>query len=264
MSGSTIAEDEKPPIDINTLTVEEKKDLVSADTISVLSSTTLDASSPTFTPVKSLHINAKGTPVLCLPVPPAELITAIHNPDGSLAYTSTRAKRSSGSCVLTDAEGTALIGTEYFFGPGKDPKLIRLDDVPEGTTAADSQEIKTASNWTSRNHRFLLPDGHTFAWSYKKEKGFGANGFKGTALVLTLGEKRVALLIRNDETRTPGSKSCSAGNGGELVLGSDVGGEVGIDEDLVVATVLLMLKKEVDRRRTVQFMMIASAVSGGS
>ncbi|CAO2652052.1 Nn.00g003350.m01.CDS01 [Neocucurbitaria sp. VM-36] len=259
MSTTTLVENERPPIDINTITAEEKKELVTADAISVLSSTTLGASELSFTPVKSLHINAKGVPVLRLPVPPAELITTIHNVDGTLAYSSTRAKRSSGNCVLADAEGKALIGTEYFFGPSKDPKLIRLD-VSEGI----AEEIKTVSKWTSRNHRFLLPDGRTLAWSYKKEKGFGANGTKGTALVLTLDEKRIAVLIRNEETRTPGSKSCNAGNGGELLLGADIGGIDGINEDLVVATVLLMLKKEVDRRRTVQFMMIAGAASGGS
>lgn len=256
-SATTLAE--KPPIDINTLSNEEKKELITSDAMSIMSSTTLGASELSFTPAKSLHINTKGSPLLRLPTPLRELEVTIHNFDGSLAYTSTRAKRSSGNCVLTDAQGNALIATEYFFGPSKDPFLKRVD-VPEGI----SHEIKTVSKWTSRNHKFLLPDGRTFEWSYKKEKGFGTNGSKGTALVLTLNEKRIAALIRNDETRTTGSKPCSAGNGGELVLGEDIGGKDGINEDLVIATALLMLKKEVDRRRAVQFMMITGAISGGT
>ncbi|OAL43774.1 hypothetical protein IQ07DRAFT_592845 [Pyrenochaeta sp. DS3sAY3a] len=258
-STSTTTLVEKPPVDITTLSPEEKKELITADALSITSSTTLNTSSLSFTPTKSLHINTKGTPVLRLPVPLRDLSVTIHNPDGSLAYTSTRAKRSSGNCVLTDANGTPLIATTYFFGPRKDPFLTRVDG-PEGS----SPDIKTVSKWTSRNHVFLLPDGRTCEWGYKKEKGFGASGAKGTALVLTLGEKRIAALVRNDETRTPGSKACSAGNGGELVLGEEVGGADGVGEDVVVATVLLMLKKEVDRRRTVQFMMIAAAVGGGS
>lgn len=247
---------EKPPVDIDTLTVEEKKELVRADCISVLNSTTLGAPELSFTPTKSLHINAIGIPVLSLPATPRELLTKIHNLDGSLAYTSTRAKRSSENCVLTDADGKPLIGTEYFFGPSKDPFLDRLD-VPEGS----SQEIKTVSKWTSRNHKILLPNGRTCAWIYKKEKGFGTNGAKGTALIMTLGEKRIAVLVRNDKTRTPGSKSYSAGNGGELLLSEHLGSQDGINEDPVVATVLLMLMKEIDRRRTVQFIMITIAAT---
>lgn len=65
--------------------------------------------------------------------------------------------------------------------------------------------------------------------------------------MLTLQDKRVAALIRNDETRTPGSKSCYAGNGGKLILGEDVGAKDGLSEALVLASCLLMLKKEIDR-----------------
>ena len=248
-------EDEKPPIDIATLSSSEKRELVEADAISVLSSTTtLGISDLLFTPAKTLRIDAKGVAALRLPTPHADLETTIHNFDGSFAYASTREKKSSGNCILSDANGNALIATEYFFGPSKDPVLRRLD-VGEG-----AQEIKTVSKWTSRNHKFLLPDGRTLAWTYKKEPGFGSRGAKGTALVLTLGERRIAALVRNEDTRTPGSLATSAGNGGELVIGEDVGGKAGIGEDLVVATCLLMLKKEIDRRRTVQFMVIAGVV----
>jgi hypothetical protein len=37
----------------------------------------------------------------------------------------------------------------------------------------------------------------------------------------------------------------------------------GVDEALVVATCLTMLKKEVDRRRMIQMMVIAGAAGGG-
>lgn len=258
MSTTTLTQNdlEKPPVDIELSSDTDKKELVTADAMSITSGTTLASSAVAFTPVKSLHINAKGIPVLRLPFPSSELQIDIYNNAGSLAYQSTRPFRSKGSCVLTNAEGKQLIATDYFSGPCDDPVLRILDGL-----AGNQSHLKTASRWTSRKHDFALPDGRTFTWEYKRERGFGGEGKNGTALVLTLQGRRIAALIRNNETRTPGSKSCSAGNGGELVLGADVGGKEGIDEELVVASCILMLKKEIDRRRTGQALMIAAAVS---
>ncbi|PVH96189.1 hypothetical protein DM02DRAFT_617399 [Periconia macrospinosa] len=248
---------DQPDVDLKLLSEKEKQELIRAETASITSDTTLGtAAAPSFKPAKSYHINTKGIPVLRLPVPPKELVITIHNVDGSVAYQSTRERRSSGDCVLTDAEGQPLISTTYFFGPGKDPILTWLNVSGD----ADGV-IKTASRWTSRAQKFTLPDGRQLEWEYKKEKSFGCDGKKRTALVMTMGGKRLAALIRNQETRTPGSKSCSAGNGGELVLGEDVGDRYSVGEELIIATCLLMLKKEIDRRRLVQAMVIAGAVS---
>lgn len=257
---TTLTQDVDPaPVDIAKVSESEKKDLIAAETASITSGTTLGPCS-TFTPTKKLLINTKGVPVLRLPLPPSELQISIHNPNGGIAYLSTRARRSSGNCVLTDAEGRQVVGTRYFWGPGRDPilQLLHNDEV-EG-----KNEIKTASKWTSRAQKFVLPDGRTLEWEYKRERGFGGDGKKGTALALSMAGQRVAVLIRNEETRTFGSKSCSAGNGGELVLGKGVGGEEGVDEEVVVATCLLMLKKEVDRRRTVQMLMTSGTASGAA
>ncbi|KAF2133828.1 hypothetical protein P153DRAFT_381006 [Dothidotthia symphoricarpi CBS 119687] len=235
MSTTTFSNDRL--VDVEHLSHRENKELGITNAINITSNTTLGAQETSFLPVKSLYINTKGVPFLCLSLPPSELEIAVHTSDKSVAYRSTRAKRSSGTCVLTDAEGTALIKTEYFFGPFKDPILHCLGS--KGLI----HEIRTVSKWTSRNHKFPLPDGRMLEWRYEKEKGFGANETKGTALVLQLGDKRIAALIRNDETRTPGSKVSSAANGGELVLSTDVGSKDGIDQDLVVATCFLMLKR---------------------
>ncbi|ORY17289.1 hypothetical protein BCR34DRAFT_555816 [Clohesyomyces aquaticus] len=259
MSGIQNLTEEKPPVDITTISHKEKQELIAADSVSVTSSITL-APDDSFHPVKSLRIDAKGTPVLRLPLPLKELETGIYNQDGSLAYLSARERRSSGNCVLSNADGKQTISTTYFFGPGRDPVLHLLGHGLE----AKEVDIKTASKWTSRSQKFVLPDGRTFDWEYKRAKGFGDGGKKGAALVLSMQGKKIAILVRNSETRTEGSKSCSAGNGGELVLGEHVGQLDGLSEDVVVATCLLMLKKEVDRRRTVQFMMISAAISGGS
>ncbi|PSN72460.1 hypothetical protein BS50DRAFT_569945 [Corynespora cassiicola Philippines] len=246
---------EDSSFEIEKLSEKEKQELIASDAVSVISGTTLGAADLAFQPAKSLHINTKGIPWLRFPLPPSELQTSIHNPDGSIAYNSTRSTRSSGSCVLTDADGRQLLGTTYFFGPNRDPILTRLD-----VGGGPDNEIKTLSKWTSRSQVFVLPDGRTFEWEYKKEKGFGNKGDKGTALIMSMQGRRIAVLVRNDDTRTSGSKSCSAGNGGELILGETVGGMDGLSEEIVVATCLLMLKKEVDRRRFVQILII----SGGA
>jgi hypothetical protein len=78
---------------------------------------------------------------------------------------------------------------------------------------------------------------------------------------------RVAQLIRSDDTRTPGTKAMYAGNGGRLEMCLDVGdGSKGqwTDEPTVVSTCLVMLKKEVDRLRTTQVMIMSGAAGGGS
>ncbi|KAJ8117903.1 hypothetical protein OPT61_g1009 [Boeremia exigua] len=253
MNSTTTFED--PPLDVSTLSEQDKNDLLISDTISISSETTLDVSVARFTPAKTLLINAKGISVIRISSPHTERVTSITNTNGDLVYTSTRAKVSSGSCTLTDADENPLIGTQYFFGPSKDPVLQRLDVAEDAAC-----EITTLSKWTSRNHKFLLPDGNMWEWQYRREKGFGAKGVKGTALVLSVEGTRVAVLVRNDETRTLGSKSCSAGNGGALLLGESVGEKNGIEEELVVATCLLMLKKEIDRRRCVQLMTLGAFV----
>ncbi|GAB1312985.1 hypothetical protein MFIFM68171_03195 [Madurella fahalii] len=87
----------------------------------------------------------------------------------------------------------------------------------------------------------------------------------------------VAEFIRGPEYRTAGSSGSSAGNGGRLVVdlglfgdreGGGDGGEGKGDREMalvmVVTTCLLMLKREVDRRRAQQIAIMAGAASGGS
>lgn len=247
--------DEDASIEVGSLTEQEKQELFDVDVASTTSGTTIDASELSFTPAKSFHIDTKGTDILRLRSSSSDPVTNINNPDGSIAYQSFREKRGSSNCVLTDADGHQLIASQYRFGPGKDPTL-RCLNIGDG----DDAIIKTVSRWTSRSQKFLLHDGRIFGWEYKTEMGFGDDGKKGTALVLNMNGRRLAVLIRNKQARTEGSSSCSAGNGGELVIGAEVGGKGNISEDLVVATVMLMLKKEVDRRRAMQAIMVGVVV----
>lgn len=249
---STAKDVHSASMDKDIFSSERKKEYL-PDVASILSGTTVSPSDTGFPFVQSLYIHTIGMPSLGCGSPPSELKINVYNSDGSLAYVSTRHKRSSGNCTLSDGQGRQLISTTYFFGPGRDP-VMRIFDAGEqkggAYGGADGQEMKTSSRWISRSHTFILPDGRTFTWEYKKGEGFGDDGKKGTALVMMLEGKRVAALIRNKNTRTPGSKKSSAANGGQLALGEDVGTSVA--EDLVVASCLLMLKKEVDRMRQAQ------------
>jgi hypothetical protein len=80
----------------------------------------------------------------------------------------------------------------------------------------------------------------------------------------------VAQFIRGDGTRTAGTGASDAGNGGRLVVDLslwDGEGESKLDREMagvmVVATCLVMLKREVDRRRAQQVAILAGAASGG-
>ncbi|KAK4121809.1 hypothetical protein N657DRAFT_647299 [Parathielavia appendiculata] len=94
----------------------------------------------------------------------------------------------------------------------------------------------------------------------------------------------IAHFIRGASTRTPGTSVRDAGNGGRLVMdlrlwednsmppqagedGNAEGGVSKLDREmagvLVVATCLVMLKREVDRRRAQQAAILAGAVGGG-
>lgn len=77
----------------------------------------------------------------------------------------------------------------------------------------------------------------------------------------------VAHLIRNGEFRTEGSSPSSAGNGGRLLIDTQLWGDEKVEREmavvLVVTTCLAMLKKEVDRRRAQQIAIMAGAAGGG-
>jgi len=226
------------------------------------SSTLLDDTS--FQPGPTLYIAAQGIRVFRFPLPSSELEIAIYRNDGSLAYTSTRAKKSSGNSVLRDPNVGNLVSTTYFFGPCREP-VLNLLQAPEKSDE-EANTIKIQGKWTSRSTAFIMGDGKVFEWSYAHTKD--KQGKKVNLVVLreqvsdpkTKG-RILAQFVRGEETRTPGTKSCTAGNGGQLVLDQDATSV--LDEAVIVATCLMMMKKEIDRRRLIQIMVLSGAASGG-
>jgi hypothetical protein len=279
----------------------DKKNEVS-ESASIMSDATtyvsIDSSSQdSFHPTRHLQIDARGVGFfrrvpIPLPLPDSQLEIPIFDRDsGSLMYTSTRSKMHCGDAILRDARdgsggGREALWTKYLFGPGRDPVLYRLP-LPSSHPAfvkGDSRtdimpaesKIPTTSQWTSRAISFPVPAHNkraagTFEWTYGKHKD-PHTGKRVNLLVLrwkpnfskddnTTG-KILAELVRSEETRPRGSTRVTAGNGGLLRIDQDA--EQYLDESLVVATCLIMLKREVDRRRMCQTMMIAAAVGGGS
>ncbi len=241
-----------------------------------------------FTPGPSFHVAARGIAAFRLPFPSSELEIDIFKPDGSVAYTSTRARKSKGDCILAAPNKGDLICTNYFFGPGKQPIFKDLNQLgyaeplekeASGHKLGKADSIfEIKSSWTSRAITLVHRDsGHVFEWSYEKIN----NADKKRANLLVLQGKGIqaameikainnkseekgkvlAQLIRSEATRTLGSKSCSAGNGGQLVLDQDAA--AALKEPLIIATCLMMLKKEIDRRRAIQMAMMASIAGGG-
>lgn len=224
-----------------------------------------------FYPTRTLIVDARGIRAFRLPIPSRQTEIAIHQQDGSEAYVSTRDKLWSGNSVLSHPKQGNLVRTDYFFGPNREPILRLLQ-----TSSVLPEEIKVTGQWRSRTTRFVMPGGQEYEWAYAKEK---SDGQRINLLVLRAvdregkgeGEKqgaeiehrRIAQLVRSAETRTPGTSRCTAGNGGELQMDEAALEGRELDAAVVVATCLVMLKKEIDRRRMIQMCVIGGAGGGG-
>jgi hypothetical protein len=218
-----------------------------------------------FHPSRTLSIHAHGIRPIRLPLPPTQTEIPIYNTDGSLAYVSTRDHRWSGDAVLSSPKLGDLVRTNYYFGPNRDPVLQLLQ-----SSSGVSQELKVTGKWTSRSTCFVTPVGIQLEWNYAKEAR--VNGKKANLIVLRVVDGHdtgkspkgqvIAQLVRCEETRTPGTSRCTAGNGGELQIDNGALYLLHIDEAVVVATCLVMLKREIDRRRLVQTAIITGP--GGS
>lgn len=214
-----------------------------------------------FNPTRRLFLDSHGIGFFRFPIPAREMEIPIFTEDGKLAYLSKREKRCSGNCTLSHTKLGDVIQTEFFFGPNRDPVLWLLDNEQEGVR----REVKATAKWSSRAIEFTVSGGESVEWRYGTEKL--GNGRRVKVIVLRRADGKgdrnkgsvIAKLLRSEETRTPGSAKCSAGNGGELLIDEDALGS--LDEGLVVASCLVMLKREIDRRRAVQIALIAAIVS---
>jgi hypothetical protein len=224
-----------------------------------------------------------------LPLPPSQLDVPVTDEQGALIYVSRRARNCSGNAILSDGYGTGVLASKYQFGPSREPKIYVLNVAKEDE---ELNVVKTKSKWTSRRQEFVLSGGKSgFVWIYVKERDeylFASEGKEKRRWYLVcevpiptsqlpsspsttpsklhkkevIRVRRIAELVRNHERRTPGTSSMDAGNGGELQIDCTFCESVGLREDIVVASCLMMLKKETDRQRMVQFAIIAGIAGG--
>lgn len=189
-------------------------------------------------------------------------------------YISTRAKRSSGNAVLRHRIRGELLSTTYRFGPFRDPEVRRLNtrSHDQRTQMENSGDlaVKIQPSSVSRSAA-IAPVGRNtkrFKWEYVrtstadgKRKVIALSMHDLNAAAAWRKDKILAVLVRINYTRTPGTTKRDAGNGGRLIL--DAEATMHMDEEMIIATCLLMLKKEIDRQRAGQGAAVAAAVSGG-
>ncbi|KAJ6786416.1 hypothetical protein PWT90_04038 [Aphanocladium album] len=233
----------------------------------------------------AFQIETAGHPTFHLPTPPKPVPIPVFrvNADGTvgdMAYESLRNKRSSGSCALVRASSSGgsiaeapVCSTTYRFGPGKSPQMQLHGRL-------DSNEIYEVQGkgFTTRAQSIRTHLG-TFEWRYADRadrRAVGANSLllleRVTGVALAGGKKEerravVGMFVRSPELRTQGTSGCTAGNGGRLLLNLSDWADAKVEREqmeiLAISSCIVMLKKEIDRRRVQQFMIISGAVSGG-
>lgn len=164
-----------------------------------------------------------------------------------------------------DQSQTAVARGMFKWGPGRDPRIrighnVERDGERMGDDGIEEAEIKT--RWMTRTCTFAW-SGRMWQWRYgaKIERQVVSEAIEeGCDDLLVLEEvdteekgkmrgRAVARLIRGAESRTPGTKRSHGGNGGRLEMVLDDEGEGGITEIVVVTSLLVLLKREVDRVR---------------
>lgn len=214
-------------------------------------------------PYKILTVFAGGTRAVRLPTPSSELeIPIFEGTDTSVApsYVSTRAKRSSGNAILRHGHRGDLYASRYIFWPFRDP-VIRHTTGTSDVKRSDGENEEGQLAVSVKTHSFsdridltIGDTGKTFTWRYGKTQ---LHVGKTRVLVLEVSDaesssdknrtRPLAVLTRTDDTRTTGTSKWDAGNGGQLVI--DVDASTYIEEGLLVAGCLMMLKREIDRQR---------------
>lgn len=241
-----------------------------------------------------MQIENQGLPVVALPLPPRPFPIPVYAVDGAgrigaKAYESIRHSRGSGNAVLF-RDGNPqhpVCSTTYRFGPGRPPKICLLGpDADVSSLGTDDDTPPPGAPVFEVNCKGVMTravsirtDMGTFEWRHAtraEKRAVGADSLllleHVTPVALEGGRKkeevrrRVAQLVRNAEFRTHGSGRSTAGNGGRLMMDlrawADGKDEAQRVEVFAVASCIVMLKREMDRRRGQQAMMFAGGGGG--
>ena len=225
---------------------------------------------------KILTIQATGTSSCwALPTPSNELEICIFDGTNTTTeplYVSTRASRRSGNAVLHHSQRGELLATNYKFGPFREPVIRYLSATGDIKLGPDDEQgplaVKTKSHMLTYRVDLTMAEHENKSFNWRYVRTPTPEGKKTRVLALTTETSGsssgkdgtvIAVLLRTDSTRTPGTSKWCAGNGGQLILGSEAATHM--DESLIVASCIMMLKKEIDRQRGAQSAAIAGAGS---
>jgi hypothetical protein len=216
---------------------------------------------------KSLYIHAHGIPVLRIPGPSADVsipITTSSSPSSNLIYKAIRPHRWASSFSLHNADDQVVAkvdGDRFSNFPLRTIVIQLLNGKGEGKEEANMKRKALMTRSCVFEFR-----GEEYEWRYGRvEEGAKMNGH--TLLVCekrrqNWAKERVAQLVRDENVDWEmGIKKTEAGRGGRLDFVRGNGGEA---EVLVVMSCLVMLKKEIDRRRNAHPVPITPAFSSGS
>lgn len=238
------------------------------------------SSSATFHTTLQFQVENQGIRLIALLNPPRPCPIPIYaiGPSGDIGeqiYESIRATRRSGDASLfcSGNSESAVTTTTYRFGPNSPPRISLIsmngnEKVPEFEVISKGCMTRTVSICTHLG---------TFRWRYARRierHEVGADNLvvmeQVTKVALENGKteeraRRVAQLVRNEEFRSQGSRRTAAGNGGRLMMDLrqwiDSKNEIQQMEVLIITSCIVMLKKEIDRRRIRQAMAMAGAGS---
>ncbi|KAE8130848.1 hypothetical protein BDV38DRAFT_266102 [Aspergillus pseudotamarii] len=235
--------------------LESKDYATSIHSVASSTSTLLDTSKANFLEGRRFHIEAKGIRAIRPPMPMRQNEIPIYTADGTLAYTATKDKALSSHTILASPKHGDLFSID--FRPGCSPWIRFLPSV-EGDVIPP---IALQGKLTTRTMSFTPPEGGC-KWEWKYSTIASPDGAKLKALCLEKIDEaecakvtQIAYLLRGPDARATGSSCCSAGNGGQLVISLDVDLSM-VEEALIIATCLVMLRRERDRRRFIQAMVI--------
>ena len=250
------SEDEKEPppdYDLGTHEPLSRTSSQSAASISTLTAT------HSFHPARSFFIHAHGIGWLRIPGPSTETsIPVTDEATGKTVYTSIRKSKWASEWELKNEASKVLgrVNGDRFSNIVL--REIQMELIGKG---GGIEAVKMKRKALMTRTCVFEYGGWIWIWRYgRQEEGAGMNGHtllvcerrgRGVAGGEGLGQSvKVAQLVRDKEMDEKGGvKSTAAGRGGRLDISEGVteGGEV--MEVLVVISCLVMLKKEMDRRR---------------
>ncbi|OBT53941.1 hypothetical protein VE04_05076 [Pseudogymnoascus sp. 24MN13] len=209
-----------------------------------------------FTPTNHLQIQAIGYDVnQALTSRTLENIFVFRPKSSEAEYASMRLKKNSNSCALVRASDphATLISTIYRFGLGRHPRMRILspnsvvsveEAIENGNVRGELVEVKSRS-MVLRGQVFDTSLGK-FEWRYgTREEQAACNADSLLVMERIEGKSksgsRIAQLIRNEDY--------SGGNGGRLMMDLRMWNDDSPErvEAFVVASCILMLKREADR-----------------